>query len=196
MVLRGKALAKREAVALALSAEESLAGGAYRIGQQALALVRSFVVDAPETAERLGALVKGWAGSLDAIDAEKELDIRPLKSEYDRRNERWNVARGPWSDAIALGKAAIDAYRNASRERALRELPAAAPEEQQAMIDAVVAKPLPTRKVYSARVVNEALVPREYWAIEQGKLDAVASALKEAFAVPGCELVIEEKSTL
>ncbi len=168
-----------------------------KLGAQALAIAGSWVIESATDAERIGETLRSWGQNVKLIDDEKEIDTRTLADDLARRRKRWNGARSPWQQAIDLGKGIVDAWRNASRERAMAALPAAtSPAETQAVVDVLVAKPMRTVKHYSVRVVNENLVARRWWAFKQAEADAYARAVKEAFDEPGMQLVVEERSTL
>ncbi|MBK6920535.1 MAG: hypothetical protein IPH07_24255 [Deltaproteobacteria bacterium] len=63
--------------------------------------------------------------------------------------------------------------------------------EIQRAVEAAVQKPTGSKTVtyYSARVTDASKVPAQFWMINQQALDAHARAVKDAFNVPGVELV-------
>lgn len=67
--------------------------------------------------------------------------------------------------------------------------------EIQRAVEAVVPKPTGSRTLvyYSARIIDASKVPREFLCVDQKALDAHAREVKDAFAVPGVELVRDEK---
>ena len=177
--------------------KKGVAEQAADLGRRALEHARAAVIRGVDDANALGELARAWGQSIKLLGNECEIDTRPLKAEYDRRRKRWRDAAKPWQDAVAIVKSAIDSWRVAESERALAALPAAVtPEEQQRAVSILTARPMAVRKHYSVRVVDERQLARRWWLIDQQGLDARARADKEAFDEPGCELVIEERSTL
>lgn len=180
--------------------EQSLVAGVKRLGAKALEIANGWAVHGTaitvEQANALGDLARSWGANLKMIDAEKELDTRPLVTDLARRRKRWAEGSKPWEQAISVVKGIVDAWREATRERAMAELPAAAPAEVAATVAALTAAPMATRKYYSCRVVDPMQVRAQWWRIDQKALDESAAALKDAFVEPGCELVVEERSTL
>jgi hypothetical protein len=163
---------------------------------KALETANTWAIGGVRDAEQIGETLRQWGQIVKGIKDEKDIDCKPLRAEAKRRGARWDAAAKPLEQAIGIGKAIMDAWRVASQERALAALPAAPAEERRAAVEVLVAKPMQVRRYYSARVVNEAALARRYWIIDQQALDARARAEKETFSEPGCELVVEERSTL
>lgn len=147
--------------------------------------------------EAVANTLRQWHAIIKMIETEEDADCKPLAAEVKRRRARWKSVRGPLEAAIKIGKGCIDAWRRADEERALAALPAATSREEiAASVDALTTKALPTVKYYSARVVDETKLARRWWQYDQAGLDALARTQKEAFAEPGCELVVEERSRM
>jgi hypothetical protein len=60
------------------------------------------------------------------------------------------------------------------------------------VLPSFVPKDLPKRTLYKWRVVNQALVPREFLTLDEKKLTGYANAMKSAARVPGLEFYTEE----
>ena len=163
---------------------------------KALETANTWAIGGVRDAEQIGETLRQWGQIVKGIEAEKDLDCKPLRAEAKRRGARWDSAAKPLKAAIDVGKRIMDAWRVASQERALLALPAAPVEERRAAVEALVAKPMRVVTYWHAEVVDEALVPREFWLIDQTKLDALARATKGPSTIPGVRFVSTERSTL
>lgn len=131
---------------------------------------------------------------------EAENIIKPALAAYDREQERLRREEEERQREIA---------RKAEEERRLREAEQAEKEgrneEAQAMIEepvyvppVVIEKTTPKvqgismQKVWKFRIVNEALIPREYMAPDQVKIGGVARATKGSIQIPGVEIYSED----
>jgi hypothetical protein len=118
---------------------------------------------------------------------------------YDAEQERIRREKEAALQALAQKQAEDEALAQAEMAEA-----AGATEEAEAILsEPVVAAPVfvpssvpvvqgaVVRQNWKARVVNPALVPDEYWVIDEQKLGALARALKGAGKVPGVEFYSE-----
>lgn len=174
------------AIAKRGSEPEGVPEGAARLGKQAIAMAQSFVCTSAAEAAALLERGRVWLKNAESLDVE----CKRLNAE----KTRWTTARGLWTQAADLAKQAAFAWQRADQERALAALPAATTvEERTEAVAALTTKTITTFRVYSARIVDESQVPRPFWRIDAEALNALARSQKDAFAVPGCELVIEER---
>lgn len=142
----------------------------------------------------------------DAEDDRKSF-TDPLNAVIKRINARYKVITEPAQTIIARTSALCLDYDRRRREEQMkiaeREAKKAVKQGAHELAEdiiqqAAVAKVVPqvdgigTRRVYSARVVDEKKLPREYWLIDEKKLNAMARSLKGDLNVPGVELVVEE----
>lgn len=155
---------------------------------RAMAYASALVCRTAEDAQR--ALEQGRTAKAmgDALDVEAK--------RLEREKKRWTVPRAAAYRIAELFRDAALAWQRADQERAIAALPAATtPAERTEAVAALTTKTVKTFKHYSARVVDESRVPRPFWRIDQAALDALARSQKDAFAVDGCELVIEERGS-
>lgn len=162
----------------------------------ALETANTWAIGGVREAEQIGETLRQWGQIVKGIEAEKDIDCKPLRAEAKRRGARWDAAAKPLKAAIDVGKRIMDAWRVAEQERAIRALPAAPPDEQRAAVEVLTAKPMRVVTYWRAEVVDERLVPREFWLVDQARLNALARSQKDAFAVPGVRAISEERSTL
>lgn len=131
---------------------------------------------------------------------EAENIIKPALAAYDREQERLRREEEERQREIA---------RKQEEERKLREAEQAEKEgrteEAQAIIEEPVYVPpvvierttpkvqgISMQKVWKFRVVNEALVPREYMTPDMVKIGGVARATKGSVQIPGVEIYSED----
>lgn len=131
---------------------------------------------------------------------EAENIIKPALAAYDREQERIRREEEEKQREIA---------RKAEEDRRLREAEQAEKEgkqeEAQAIIDEPVYVPpvvlerstpkvsgISMQKVWKFRVVNQALIPREYMIPDQVKIGGVVRATKGSIQIPGVEIYSED----
>lgn len=140
-------------------------------------------------------IVAQESGHLDKIDAVREIDKRKM-SEWEKKE----AIRIEEANRIAQEEARKLAEKNqldlaAQAERAGdKEVAQAILEAPVMPVSVKLSESLPKRstvirKTYKAVVVNPAMVPQEYWMIDQSKLDAVARATKGTLKIPGVDIV-------
>jgi hypothetical protein len=145
------------------------------------------------------------AAKKEVLDQEKAADkpladaeawIKPRISAYLAEQEKIRQAEETRLREIA---------RKEEEDRKLAEAIAAPPEEQAAILDEpvqvapiIVPKAVPkvqgisTQKRWTFRITNPALVPREYWSIDEKKIGAVVTGLKDQARIPGVEIYSED----
>ena len=117
-------------------------------------------------------------------EAKRRAEERRLQEEADARARR---------DREALERKAAAAKRPETKERYA---------EQAAAVIAPVVAIAPTKvdgvdgvstaKIWKARIVDQAAIPREYLQVDAKKLDRYAKAMREMASVPGVEFYVEE----
>ena len=163
---------------------------------EALAFVDAFEVHTPEDADKLAAAGKIVHTRKRQHEDELKRMNAPHRAGIKDNNEAWKPVIETLDRVAKLAKSVIKAWREAAQERAIAALPAATTHaEKAAAVEVLVARPLKRVKYYTVRIVDESLVPRKYWTIDKSALNRVASAAKETFDEPGCELVIDERET-
>lgn len=176
-----------------LSEENGVAG----VAAQKMLLLREQVAnmgpctDFAVEAER----IRVWTRTRDLLITERDKTCKPLRKLAKDHSERWKPAISALDDAIAARRGAMKEFQTNKR----------------AVVDAMVAdksigyselvavsklmttpEGTYTRKQYSMRVVDPSKVPAQYWKIDEAALNELASDQKDAFDVPGCEIVVEE----
>lgn len=124
---------------------------------------------------------------------EKEREpMRQIKRTADKDMKRWTPAINAMKDSVTGLRNKIEAYRSSKRVEytaALTE--ATSQQEVQAAVAVLAPAPqgLQEREDWDIEIVDERLIPREYWIRDDAKLRAVARAAKDAFNVPGVRAV-------
>jgi len=132
----------------------------------------------------------------EAQEAEWRRKEAEAKAELDRQNAL--IAKAKNEKARAEAEAAT-AKARAEQEKAAR----LAEERRQQAAEVYVPAPavastveklqgVSMKKNWKARVINEALVPREYLIIDLQKLDKIAKAVKGSLSIPGVEFYSED----
>ena len=158
--------------------------------------------------KQLSKKVGDWEEEQDRIAEEAR-----RKAEEEQR-QREEAARKKKEEAEQKLKDAEDAEAAGDQETPEQLVDEAAQSEAEAEAPPPPPAPVPaapakakgsaTRKIYSARVVDEVKLiqavaagkaPKKAIAIDQSFLNKYATAMKDDFAVPGCELVVESKTS-
>jgi hypothetical protein len=138
------------------------------------------------------------------LKAERDKVLKPLKSAV-KELEAWFRPALTALDRAEMGfKKAMLTFR-AEQEEKQRALVAAAQHQAktgnhtaakalvgQMNVNGPAAAGVSSRKTWKARVIDEALVPREYLVVNQAKLDQFAKLTKGAGDVPGVEFYEQE----
>jgi len=118
-----------------------------------------------------------------AEDAKRLAEQRKLQAEADERARR---------EREALAKKAAAAKKPETRERYQEAAAAVVAPVVSVASQTPAVTGLTTRKVWKARVVDAAKVPRDFLAVDERKLDQYAKAMRDAASVPGVEFYQEE----
>lgn len=159
--------------------------------------------DVAEATEVLSRLNK----SLDAIEAEKDKVLGPLKEAAKAEKARWKPLEDMFGDAVARIRGLLSTYQtekmrlakieeakvlarmkegkgNFTAETAIRKLgEIEAPDKKVE----VASGGLSFRESKVLKIVDAKLIPDEYWIVDES---AVLTALKEGKVVPGAEIEI------
>lgn len=177
-----------------LAKRETMADGAATLAQRAVEWAGSIVITSAAEAAQVVDKGREFLRNRQLCEAERDAVCKPLRKQAADHSARWKPAIDLWDQAASLFKQTALAWQRADQERAIAALPAATTvAERTEAVAALTTKTVTTFKHYSARVVDEALVPRPFWRIDIDALNALARSQKEAFSVPGCVLVDEER---
>lgn len=163
---------------------------------QLAAAAQAFDVDTDAAVEQAIAISQQIKQHEDAFDAECEKHLEH-KRLAERNAKPWRACKNLLTDTRTMLRHKIQAYRDRQRAAQTAALaaitPAAAPAEVAQAVAVLAPKPagLQEREHWSAEVVDESQLPREFWIVDKQKLDAYARTQKEAFAVPGARAVRE-----
>jgi hypothetical protein len=164
------------------------------VNQIALA-ERALVVDSDAAVETAIAVSQQIKAHEDAFTAEMDKHLEHKKL-AERNAKPWRSCRNVLTDTRTAIRQKIAAYRSqqrAAQTAALAEAASAgAGREEIAQAVAVLApKPagLSEAEHWHAEIVDETQIPREFWTLDVGKLNALARTQKEAFVVPGARAV-------
>jgi hypothetical protein len=175
--------------------------GEHLKGYKALAdRIKAYFEEDVERAHKLWkSLTTKRKAALDDVEAESERlrgQRQIWKAEQDRlqreaeQQESLNAQKRE-QDRLAAEAALLEQQGQPELAAAVIEQAITAPAPV-VVLPSFVPKDLPKRLVYKWRVINEALIPREFLTRDDKKLTAYSNAMKGAARVPGIEFYTEE----
>jgi len=131
-----------------------------------------------------------------ALETERDSVAKPLRAAARKISDWFKRPIEQYAQIETHMRNQIKAHNDQQAAQARAALVEAKTSEEITAAVAVVA-PKPQgvhfRDHWSARVTDPDKLPREFWAINQSMLDALARAQKEDFSVPGCEVVRDRR---
>lgn len=164
-------------------------------GAGQLTSLLSWVVT-PDRIDEANATAKAVREYRKTLDAEEKRGTKPLLEVVETIRSWFRDPKAACDRVYAHlteGVARCLAESRAASTKALAEAAAtgAGAAEIQRAVEVAAAKPAASKQLvfYSVRVVDAAKVPAMFLRVDQQALDAHARAVKDAFSVPGCELI-------
>jgi hypothetical protein len=147
----------------------------------------ALVVNSQQRLDLAGELLKQVKGKMKSLEAERKKITKPL---LDAKKAVDNLFR-PATDAAALVedilKKAIASYIDGQRQAKVAALQAGDHEGALATIEPELPAGVSTRTVWKWRLVDESLVPREYWVIDGRRVQEHVDTFKGQSQIPGIE---------
>ena len=160
------------------AAYDTIIAAAHKTHKEAVAKKKSFF-DPVETATKR---IKGLMSIYDAEQERKRREeVARLEAEARKREEERKLA-----EAIAVEQAGDRVAADAIMEEEITLPPVYVPKSVPKVAGVVY------REVWKFRIVDSALVPREYLAVDEVKLGGVVRSTKGSLKIPGVEVYSEE----
>ena len=174
----------------------------HRTFADSLGVLLTVPIDTPDRAAWAVEEARKLKSTLAAMTADKEAITRPLHA-------AWKAALAHFGPPIAAVEGVIRGLRDrayvyqeaeqAQQQRALQAAAAASSAVEIAKAVALTAAPpagLGSTTKWRAEVVNPALLPDEFWIVDQARLDGLAVELHEKLDIPGVRAVGDKKAVL
>lgn len=151
----------------------------------------ALVVNSQQRLDLAGELLKQVKGKMKHLEVERKKITKPL---LDAKKAVDDLFR-PATDAAALVedilKKAIASYVDGQRQAKVAALQAGDHAGALATTEPELPTGVSTRTVWKWRIVDANLVPREYWAIDESRVQAHVSTYKGQSQIPGIEVFPE-----
>jgi hypothetical protein len=164
---------------------------------EALAYLKSYVVETPEDYTNAAAMVQTFKGQFDALEAERRELTDPLNATIKKINEKVKPATTFLDTAIRLLKAAMGAFQIREEERQRKALEEAAELAKSGEVAAAtvalarVESEMPkvagmtSREDWDFEITDESKLPREFLQPNEKAIRAFIKAAKKPDAIPG-----------
>lgn len=130
--------------------------------------------------------------TLKTIEQQRTEITKPMNAALKKTNELFAKVSKKYLTAEAGLKGKIAVYLEAEKEREIKLLTSIAEGTsalELASQGAPVAQGVSTRTTYDFEVVNESLIPDEFWALDDKKIGAYVRAMNDGTAPPGIKAV-------
>lgn len=169
----------------------TLAEQAGGFANQCATLAQQFQVTDDASAQAAADFGNQIKAHIKRIETERE-PMREIKRLCDKAMKRWTPAVNLLKDTATMLRTRIEVYRSQQRQAQAAALAAVTSKADVAPALAVLApKPagIAEREDWGFEVVDEQQIPREFWILDESKLNALARSQKDAFNVPGVRAV-------
>lgn len=169
---------------------------------QSITQLRGYLVETDDDLEYVGQLVRSAKERWKELEERRTAITKPINEALRQVNALFKPVQDPLKQVEVIIKSKIAAYtmaQRASQERAMRDAAAAiqsgdvqaAAEHVAAIVPASVLAGVGVREVWTFRVVDESLVPREFLRVDEDKIKATIPKGSDPLPIPGIEFVKE-----